>query len=121
MSPERPLPRGTALYCVTWTYVAPPDLTETAIRNQFDNVAANYLGVPGLIRKYFGFSDDARTVIGIYLWETKDAADAFYSDEWLTGVTARWGAAPVKQEWIVPVVAESLERRVVAAGAPTAG
>jgi hypothetical protein len=73
-----------------------------------------------LIRKYFGFSDDARSVVGIYLWETKDAADAFYSDEWLRGVTERWGAAPVKQEWIVPVVAESVEGRVVGAGTPTA-
>jgi hypothetical protein len=112
---------GTALYCVTWTYASPPHLTETAIRSQFDNVAGNYLGVPGLIRKYFGFSDDASSVVGIYLWETKDAADAFYSDEWLAGVTERWGAAPVKQEWIVPVVAESVEGRVVGAGAPTAG
>jgi hypothetical protein len=110
---------GTALYCVTWTYTTPPDLTETAIRNQFDNVAGNYLGVPGLIRKYFGFSEDASSVIGIYLWETKDAADAFYSDEWLAGVTERWGAAPVKQEWIVPVVAESIDGRVVGADAPT--
>jgi hypothetical protein len=108
------------LYCVTWTYTAPPDLNESAIRNQFDEVAGNYLGVPGLIRKYFGFSDDARSVIGIYLWEAKDAADAFYSDEWLTGVTERWGAAPVKQEWIVPVVAESADGRVVGAASPAA-
>src|SRR3954463_15222487 len=33
----------TVLYCVTWTYTSPPDLTATAIRNQFDNVAGNYL------------------------------------------------------------------------------
>src|SRR4051812_8976310 len=98
-----------------WTYPSPPHLTETAIRSQFDDIAANYLGVPGLIRKYFGFSNDATSVVGIYLWETKDAADAFYSDEWLSGVTERWGAAPVKQEWIVPVVAESVEGRVVGA------
>ena len=108
------------MYCVTWTYAAPPDLSESAIRSQFDNVAGNYLGVPGLIRKYFGFSDDARSVIGIYLWETKEAAEAFYTDEWLAGVTERWGGAPVKQEWIVPVVAESVEGRVVRPGAPAA-
>jgi hypothetical protein len=29
-------------------------------------------------------------------------------------VTERWGAAPVKSEWEVPVVAESLDGRVVA-------
>jgi hypothetical protein len=102
------------VHCVMWTYATPPNLNEAAIRDLFTQVAGNYLGVSGLIRKYFGFSDDATEVIGIYLWETKEAADAFYSDEWLAGVTERWGAAPVRQEWVVPVVAESVERRVVA-------
>jgi hypothetical protein len=105
------------VYCVMWTYAVPPSLNESAISDLFAQVAGNYLGVPGLIRKYFGFTDDATAVIGIYLWRTKDAANAFYSDEWMAGVTERWGAAPIKQEWIVPVVAESAEGRVVADGA----
>ena len=108
------------MYCVMWTYAAPPQLTEAKIRDQFDAVAGNYLGVPGLIRKYFGFSEDATSVIGIYLWTSKEEADAFYSPEWLAGVTERWGAAPLKQEWIVPVVAESVEGRVVGEGAVAA-
>jgi hypothetical protein len=101
------------MYCVLWTYAVPPHLNESAIRELFAGVADNYLGVPGLIRKYFGFTEDATGVIGIYLWETKDAADAFYSEEWMAGVTERWGAAPVKQEWIVPVVAETADGRVM--------
>ena len=101
------------MYCVMWTYAVPPTLNDPAIRDLFAGVAGNYLGVPGLIRKYFGFTEDATQVIGIYLWETKTAADAFYSDEWMAGVTERWGAAPIKQEWLVPVVAESAANRVV--------
>jgi len=31
----------------------------------------------------------------------------------MTGVTERWGAEPAKGEWIVPVVAESVDGRVV--------
>lgn len=96
-----------------WTYAVPPHLDEAAIREQFEVVAGNYLGVRGLVRKYFGFTDDARGVIGIYLWETKDAADAFYTDEWMAGVTERWGAAPLRQEWEVPVVAETAADQVV--------
>ena len=95
------------MYCVLWTYAVPPELTEPAIRQLFADVAPNYLEVPGLIRKYFGFTEDASSVIGIYLWDSKDAADAFYSHEWMAGVTERWGAAPAKSEWVVPVVAES--------------
>ena len=96
-----------------WTYAVPAELDEPAIRKQFAAVAENYLGVPGLIRTYFGFTEDAASVIGIYLWESKDAADAFYSPEWIAGVIERWGAAPEKNEWVVPVVAESSDGRVV--------
>lgn len=102
------------MYCVLWTYAVPPHLDEPAIRAQFDAVAGNYLAVPGLVRKYFGFTEDAQSVIGIYLWESKGAADAFYSPDWIAGVTERWGAAPTKTEWTVPVVAEAVDGRVVA-------
>jgi hypothetical protein len=101
------------MYCCLWTYQVPSSLDEPAIRSLFDQVAGNYLGVPGLVRKYFGFTEDAQQVIGIYLWETKEAADAFYSPEWMAGVTERWGAAPLKQEWTVPVVAETTVGEVV--------
>jgi hypothetical protein len=100
------------VYCVLWTYAVPPALPEDAIRRQFTAVADRYLGVPGLIRKYFGFTEDAKSVIGIYLWASRQDADTFYSPEWLAGVTERWGGAPTKTEWIVPVVAESEEGRV---------
>jgi len=102
------------MYCVLSTDAVPPRLTEAAIREQFAAVADNDLGVPGLIRKYFGFTEDATSVIGIYLWTSKEAADAFYSPEWMAGVRERWGSAPLKAEWVVPVVAESAEGRVVA-------
>lgn len=101
------------MYCVLWTYAVPPQLTEPAIRQLFSDIAENYLAVPGLIRKYFGFTEDARSVIGIYLWSSKEAANEFYSPEWMAGVTERWGAAPARNEWIVPVVAETGEGRVV--------
>lgn len=101
------------MHCVTWTYAVPPQLDEAAIRQLFSDVAENYLGVPGLIRKYFGFSEDATSVVGVYLWTSKAAADAFYSPEWRLGVTERWGAAPARTDWVVPVVADSVEGAVV--------
>ena len=96
-----------------WTYAVPPRLDEPGIRALFEQVAANYLGVPGLVRKYFGFSEDATSVIGIYLWTSKEDADRFYSPEWMAGVKERWGAEPRRDEWVVPVVAESVAGEVV--------
>lgn len=101
------------MFCVMWTYAVPPELDEPAIRAQFSRVAGNYLDVPGLVRKYFGLTEDATSVIGIYLWASKEAADAFYTPEWLAGVTGRWGAEPRRDEWVVPVVAETVSGTVV--------
>lgn len=101
------------MHCVMWTYAVPPELNEPAIRRLFTEVATNYLDVPGLVRKYFGFTEDAESVIGIYLWHSKEAAEAFYTPEWMAGVTARWGAAPRREEWVVPVVAETHDGTVV--------
>jgi heme-degrading monooxygenase HmoA len=70
------------MYCVTWTYKMPEGYSAEQIGALFEKTAHIYLGVPGLIRKYFGRSDDCSRVVGIYLWETKADADAFYSPEW---------------------------------------
>ena len=70
--------------------------------------------MPGLIRKYFGHSEDRLSVVGIYLWESKAQADAFYSPGWVAGVTSRWGSMPAKTEWWIPQVVESAEGRVIA-------
>jgi hypothetical protein len=102
------------MYCVTWTYQTPPSLTTPGMDKLFSEVAGRYLGIPGLVRKYFGYSEDGTQVIGVYLWKDKSSAADFYTPEWLADVTQRWGAAPVKTEWNVPVVAESALGKLVA-------
>jgi len=101
------------MFCVTWTYQTPPSLTKPAMDKLFSEVAGRYLGVPGLVRKYFGYSEDGTQVIGVYLWKDKSSAVDFYTPEWLADVTKRWGATPVKAEWSVPVVAESALGKLV--------
>ena len=106
------------MYCVVWTYQMPAGHSAEEIKALFAKTADIYIGVPGLVRKYFGHSDDRRQVVGIYLWESKAQADAFYSPEWVAGVKSRWGSMPVKAEWQVPQMVESMEGRVVTDAAP---
>lgn len=103
------------MYCVTWTYQMPEGHSAEQIAALFAKTADIYIGVPGLVRKYFGHSDDRRLVVGIYLWESKADADRFYSPEWVAGVTSRWGSMPAKTEWQIPQVVESAEGRVITA------
>ena len=35
------------------------------------------------MRKYYGIAPDGASLAGIYLWESKAAAEAFYTPEWL--------------------------------------
>ena len=53
--------------------------------------------------------------VGIYLWDNRAAANAFYTADWVAMVTRRWAAPPVRQDWETPMVVESAERRLVAA------
>lgn len=102
------------MYGVTWTYQMPEGTSAEAIAELFGQTASLYLGVPGLVRKYFGHSADARQVIGIYIWRSRADADAFYSPEWMEGVRSRWGTMPVKTEWEIPQLVESEEGRIIA-------
>lgn len=101
------------MHCVVWTYAVPPDLDEERIRALYDQVAERYLGISGLVRKYFALSEDASEVVGIYLWQSKDDAERFYTPEWIADVTERWGAEPRRDDWIVPIVAETQRGEVV--------
>lgn len=31
---------------------------------------------------------------GVYMWESREAAERFYSGEWLAGIRARYGSQP---------------------------
>jgi Putative mono-oxygenase ydhR len=74
------------------------DLPETIgleeCRQHFARIAPDFLGVPGFIRKHFICQSDGKTAGGAYLWETQQAAEAFYNGPWLDGIRARYGGDP---------------------------
>jgi hypothetical protein len=95
------------MHCTVWTYAVTDNFTGD-IAELVAASAPDYLDVPGLIRKYFGAGEDDRAVAGIYLWETKAAADAFFSPAWLRTVTARWKTAPERADWSVLALVDAL-------------
>lgn len=60
------------------------------VRNRFEAAIPDYEVVPGLVRKYFTIADDG-WLGGIYLWESRDAALAFYDDAWHQRIEDRYG------------------------------
>lgn len=103
------------MHTVMWTFKVPAGTPKAKLVETINATAHTYEGIPGLIRKYYGIAADGASLVGIYLWDSKAAADAFYTPEWVGMVTKRWAAPPLRQEWETPMVVESAERRLIAA------
>ncbi len=69
-----------------------------AKRSKEDAIAAGkasaptFLGMKGLIRKYYLNGDEGGG--GVYLWESREAAEAWYNDDWAPNMEKRFGVRP---------------------------
>ena len=97
------------------TFRLPKRLTIDEARAIFQGTAPRYQSQPGLIRKYYVLSEDGMTVGGIYLWESRAAADALYTPEWRAFVTGKYGVAPDLAYWESPVVVDNPTQRILVA------
>jgi hypothetical protein len=74
----------------------------------FRGSAPKYRGMKGLIRKYYLFDAESRTGGGCYLWESRDAAERVYNDEWRKMITERYGSAPEISFFETPVIVDNM-------------
>ena len=77
---------------------------------KFEQSAPNYEGMPGLIRKYYLYdagTDGQPTVGGVYLWQSRVAADAVYTDDWKNSIAERYGKPPEISYFDTPVVVDN--------------
>ena len=68
---------------------------ERAVRKIAETVRERFEGMPRLRSKAFTFNSDKREAINFYVWESEDAAKAFFSDELLERVTGIYGMRPI--------------------------
>jgi len=73
-----------------------------------------YAGYPGLIRKYFLYGADG-SVKGVYLWESRAAADKLYTAEFRKGIKERFGSEPTITFFETPIVIDNLTKETIAA------
>jgi len=74
-------------------YKLPPHIDLAACAAHYRTIAPGFRDVPGLIRKQFIYAEDGWAG-GVYLWETRAAAEAFYAGSWLDGIRERYGMDP---------------------------
>ena len=51
-------------------------------------------GMPGLRLKFFTFDEKRQQAMNFYVWESSEAAEAFFTDELLERVTGLYGTSP---------------------------
>lgn len=81
----------------------------------FSGTAPKYRNVPGLIRKYYLLSEDGGTAGGVYLWETRAAAEAMYDQDWYAFIQEKYGVAPLVTYFQSPVVVDNSTADIIEA------
>lgn len=85
---------GERMIVAVVNFALPAPLSTDEARAMFEASAPNYQNVDGLRRKHFLLADDGRSAGGVYLWDSREQAEALYDAAWRTRVTARYGSEP---------------------------
>jgi glutathione S-transferase len=83
----------------------PPDQA----RQLFERVAPRFQAIPGLQRKYFVAGEASG---GVYVWDSRAAAEAYFDAAWRQRMAASYGAEPRVRYFEAPCVVDN-ERGVV--------
>jgi heme-degrading monooxygenase HmoA len=67
---------------------------EPALRKIAHAARVRFEGMPGLRSKAFTINAAKREATNFYIWDSEDAARAFFSDALLEGVTRLYGVRP---------------------------
>lgn len=91
----------------------PQPITVAQAKAIFLGTAPKYRGMAGLLRKYYFLSPDGTRAGGIYLWQTRAAAEAVYTEEWRRFVRGKYGTDPVLRFLETPVVVDNVTDAII--------
>jgi hypothetical protein len=70
------------------------DFNEAKVRKIAQQASGKFQGMPQLRSKVFTVRPEAKSATNVYVWESEDAAKAFFTDELLERVTGLYGVRP---------------------------
>jgi heme-degrading monooxygenase HmoA len=77
---------------VTFRYAE--NFDERAVRTIAESARARFEGMPGLRSKAFTLNSRKREATNFYVWDSEDAAKAFFTEELLERVASLYGVRP---------------------------
>jgi hypothetical protein len=93
------------------TFKLPPDMTREKWRDHNKSVSPRFQTIPGLIRKQFLY-DGKGNGGGMYLWESREAAEACYKGPWKDAVAAIAQSEPTIAWFETAVIVDNQSRDV---------
>ncbi|MEU6069458.1 MULTISPECIES: DUF4865 family protein [Streptomyces] len=79
---------------VTVTFSYPGDFDRSRIVRVAENARGMFEGMPGLRFKFFTFDEKRQQAVNFYVWESKEEAERFFSEELRGRVTDLYGVEP---------------------------
>ena len=76
------------------TFHYPDKFDEPAVRKIAETARPRFEGMPGLRSKAFTLNSAKREATNFYVWESEDAAKAFFTDDLVERVTGLYGVRP---------------------------
>lgn len=70
------------------------DFDRQRVINVADKARSMFDGMPGLRFKFFTFDETQERASNFYVWESREAAEGFFTDELRDRVTDLYGVAP---------------------------
>ena len=106
------------MYIAIVNMETPPVDHDTAVEVSLSS-ADRFLGLKdhGLLMKYY-LSNESGGSGGVYLWESKEAADAWYTDEWSARLEKAYGAKPSVRFFDSFVQVDNVNEQIVVNGQP---
>jgi hypothetical protein len=92
------------------TYRLPDGTDRDTAVQMFRDSIPRYMSTPGLLRKNVLY--DEGTGGGVYLWESRQAAEKAYSDEWVAYMTDKYNHPPEIQLFESPITMDQQHNAV---------
>jgi hypothetical protein len=83
------------------------EFSEARVRQVAEAARARFAGMPGLRSKTFTIDPVNREALNFYVWESEEAAKAFFSPQLLDRVTELYGVRPTVQFMDVAVLVDN--------------
>jgi hypothetical protein len=81
---------------------------ERAVQKIAETARARFEGMPGLRSKAFTLNSRKREATNFYVWESEEAAKAFFTDELLERVTGLYSVRPTVEFVQIATLVENL-------------